>query len=190
MKRENSGIKIIAGTHRGRTISVPNIENLRPTPNRIRETLFNWLQQDLSNKICLDLFAGSGALGFEALSRNATYVTMVEYNPIAIKNLHNIKTKFSIINLDIIRVDALIYLKNLTKAPDVLFLDPPYSSNLLQQSLDIIKNKSDIFINTVIYLEYQEKPNMHDFAVLKSGRAGSVQYALIQPQKTSNHMIY
>ena len=133
MKKANSGIRIIAGTHRGRIIPVPDVENLRPTPNRIRETLFNWLQQDLSHKTCLDLFAGSGALGFESLSRNATYVTMVEYNPIAIKNLHNIKTKFSII-----------------------FLDPPYSSNLLQQSLNIINNKSDIFINTVIYLEYQK----------------------------------
>ncbi len=152
-------IRIIGGQLRGRRLTVPDVEGLRPTINRVRETVFNWLMHDLAGARCLDLFAGTGALGLESLSRGASYVQFVELNALAIDYLES--------NLAII-LDAqqlkdrtqIVYsnvLNLLVKSPeqpyDVVFLDPPFTSDLLEASLELLETNNWLAAGAMIYLE-------------------------------------
>jgi len=103
-------VRIIAGSLRGSKLPVPELDGLRPTSDRARETLFNWLQHDIAGAQVLDLFAGTGALGFEAASRGAQAVVLVERNPIALTSLVETKTRLKIDNLEVIHADALAWL--------------------------------------------------------------------------------
>lgn len=176
-------IKIIGGFHRSRVIKFKDGGvGLRPTPNIMRERLFNWLEQDLTGKKCLDLYAGSGALGFEAISRNAKSVTMVEIERNAIKDLNLNKTLLKANNVTIVNYPALKYLESMTDKFDIIFIDPPYDSDLLIKSLAMLKKRQDLVLNedTIIYLEYHEKPDLDGWEIIKESKPGFVNSALIK----------
>ena len=120
-------LRIIGGEWRSRKLDFPHVEGLRPTPDRVRETLFNWLGQELDGWHCLDLFAGSGALGFEAASRGAARVVMIEQAPKVLAALHeNHELLHKPSGVEIIRADAIQYLASTQAKFDLIFLDPPY----------------------------------------------------------------
>ena len=171
-------IRIIGGMHRSRQLTVLDADGLRPTLDRVKETLFNWLGQDLTGQTCLDLFAGSGSLGFEAISRNAAMVQMVDKSAKVVQQLISNVQLLRAENCQIINSEAQRFLaKNLLKF-DVIFLDPPYNSALLEQSLRLIS--PHLAVGGVIYIEYhQNKPDLSQFNILKHSQAGSVNYALL-----------
>ena len=126
-------LRIIGGSHRRRNISFPTSDGLRPTGDRIRETLFNWLEPEIAGTNCLDLFAGSGALGFESLSRGARAATLLETNKSVVMNLRNNTTKLGFTNVRIIRAEARQWLiSEVASDPfDVVFVDPPFADHRL-----------------------------------------------------------
>ncbi|MEW8505965.1 MAG: 16S rRNA (guanine(966)-N(2))-methyltransferase RsmD [Candidatus Thiodiazotropha sp.] len=125
-------VRIIGGRHRGRRLHFPELPGLRPTGDRIRETLFNWLQPYIEGARCLDLFAGSGALGLEAASRGAAQVVMLDTAMAVIRQLAENKRQLELDQVQIVRADALQWLEQGAMPFDVVFLDPPFVDNLLQ----------------------------------------------------------
>lgn len=175
-------IKIIGGFHRSRVIKFHDgINGLRPTPSAMRERLFNWLEQDLTNKKCLDLYAGSGALGFEAISRNAENVVMVEIARDAIKDLNINKNLLKADNLMIVNYPALKFLESTETKFDIIFVDPPYDSDQLSKALKVIKTRAHSILNpdSMIYIEYNEKPDLEGFQIIKESKPAFVNAALI-----------
>lgn len=176
----NQTIRIIGGQYRGKKLTFPAIDNLRPTTDRVRETVFNWLMHDIRNAHCLDAFAGSGGLGFEAFSRGAAKVIMIELAPIAYQNLQRIAIEFNSPKLSIINQDANTYLQRCTEQFDVIFLDPPFSQDHISHCITIIQNSSILTKNGLVYLESAEKisldPNHWEEVKLK--KAGQVFYGL------------
>lgn len=172
-------IRIIGGVHRSRQLPVLAAAGLRPTSDRVKETLFNWLGQDLTGKKCLDLFAGSGSLGFEACSRNAVQVVMVEQNAKVAQQLHkNIRLLKVETVCRMLCLNALTYLKTAADQFDVIFLDPPYQSDLLALGLDLTVKL--LAKNGLIYIEYDKPPPIPEsLLITKSGKAGSVNFALL-----------
>jgi len=172
-----SRIRIIGGTWRSRLIEVPESTGLRPTPDRVRETLFNWLGQDLSGLRCLDLFAGSGALGFEAASRGAREVVMVESAHKVLAHLRQTQTKLHAQQVKIIAGDALQYLTKVDQPFDVVFLDPPYRLGLIDKIspklIPILAADASVYVES----EY-EVERFADLSLIKSAHAGQVHYQL------------
>lgn len=170
-------MRIIAGRHRGRRLAVPDLPGLRPTPDRVRETLFNWLGQWLEGLSCLDLFAGSGALGFEAASRGAKRVVMVERDAQAIQTLEKTRTAIGAGEVELVRGDAHDYLSRGAEKFDVVFLDPPFGQNALPDVLERLPRV--LAAGARIYVEsaapVQPPPR---FRVLRQDRAGQVHYQL------------
>jgi 16S rRNA (guanine966-N2)-methyltransferase len=153
---------------------------LRPTPDRVRETLFNWLGQDLSGAICLDLFAGSGALGFEAASRGASRVVMVEHSPHAWRALADNARILGIgEQVQIVRADALRFLAAAAGHFDVLFLDPPFHQGWIERLAPMLAGVlSD---DAAIYVEAETfVPGCGDWRTVRHGHAGRVFYHLMQ----------
>jgi 16S rRNA (guanine966-N2)-methyltransferase len=148
---QNNQVRIIAGVYRGRKITFPNIEGLRPTSDRVRETVFNWLQHDIKDANCLDLFAGSGALGFEALSRGAAHVDFVDLSRDAINAINDNITRFKAPNATAHQSQASDFLKNPKSPYDIVFLDPPFDSTLL--SIVITNLSTQLNKNALIYIE-------------------------------------
>lgn len=176
-------IRIIGGFHRSRVIKFHDgINGLRPTPSAMRERLFNWLEQDLTDKKCLDLYAGSGALGFEAISRNAAKVVMVEIDKNAIKDLNTNKNLLKAENLTIVNYPALKFLESTDTKFDIILVDPPYDSDQLSKTLRVIKVRQDAILNSdsIIYIEYNEKPDLDGFEVIKESKPAFVNAALIK----------
>ena len=171
-------IRIISGIHRSIMLDVIDSDGLRPTSNRIRETLFNWLGQDLTGKKCLDAFAGSGALGFEAISLGAMSVTMIEKDSSICSLLKKNKEILKAYNLEIINADSTSYLKNCKDKFDVIFLDPPYASELLSTTLNIIKN--NLSQNGMVFIEYKTQPELVAYEIIKSKKYGMVNFALLR----------
>ncbi|HEX2585450.1 MAG TPA: 16S rRNA (guanine(966)-N(2))-methyltransferase RsmD, partial [Steroidobacteraceae bacterium] len=128
-------LRIIGGRWRGSKLNFPNIDAIRPTPDRVRETLFNWLQTDISNARCLDLYAGSGALGLEALSRGASAVTFVDREPAIGKYLRDTLQRLDGNGGNVITMDSSHYLTQTPTLFDVVFLDPPFAAATKQQLL-------------------------------------------------------
>jgi 16S rRNA (guanine966-N2)-methyltransferase len=172
-------IRIIGGVHRSRQLPVLDAKDLRPTLDRVKETLFNWLGQDLTGKICLDLFAGSGSLGFEASSRNAHKVVMVEQNSKVAQQLRNNIQLLKVEQIcQVLSSDAISYLKNTSEKFDVIFLDPPYQGDLLNRALASIFNCLNPA--ALVYIEYETEPAIPDNLItIKNGKAGTVKYALL-----------
>lgn len=173
-------IRIIGGLYRGKKLQVPTIEGLRPTPDRVRETLFNWLMQDIRDARCLDAFAGSGALGFEAYSRGAGKVVLVEYAQAAYNNLQQLARTFNSPNLSIVNADACDYLTKTTASFDIVFLDPPFAEAYLPQCMDTLANTNVLVPGGLLYIE---APNELDvdpsrWEQLKLKQAGTVIYGL------------
>lgn len=179
-----SRIRIVGGRWRSRLLEVAEVPGLRPTPDRVRETLFNWLGQDLDGLTCLDLFAGTGALGFEAASRGAAQVTMVERDARALTQLKTNAARLSASNIEIRRADALDFLRGaaLGKAQcyDLVFLDPPYRQGWLARVEPLLAGVLDT--KALIYVEAEHSVERLDSRrVVRSGRAGQVFYQLLEP---------
>ncbi|MBU1190642.1 MAG: 16S rRNA (guanine(966)-N(2))-methyltransferase RsmD [Gammaproteobacteria bacterium] len=128
-------VRIVGGQWRGRKLSFPDLPGLRPTPDRVRETLFNWLAPVIAGSRCLDLFAGSGALGFEAASRGAAEVVLVERDPAIAKSLREQAQLLRAETVEIMQADALQYLQGTPRKFDILLLDPPFEKGLLESAL-------------------------------------------------------
>ncbi|WP_100644355.1 16S rRNA (guanine(966)-N(2))-methyltransferase RsmD [Alteromonas facilis] len=154
----NGNIRIIAGQWRGRKLPVLDAQGLRPTTDRAKETLFNWLMHDVRDAHCLDLFAGSGGLGFEALSRYAQHVTFVERDTQAVeqlkKNAATLKTSTE--QLTILHTDALSYLKTCDTPFDIIFVDPPFNQGLLEPVLNTLIQRQLINSDTCLYIESEK----------------------------------
>lgn len=177
-------IRIIGGTWRGRKLKVPDVTHLRPTPDRVRETLFNWLAPYITGSHCLDLFAGSGALGFEALSRGASHVVMVDDSSIVTRLLQEELQLFKAENAEIYRARVPLQLKAPLQPFNIVFLDPPYGENLLLPSCFYLEEHGFLANETYIYLEARETLDENNlpanWQILKSKRAGQVAYHLIK----------
>ena len=152
---------------------------MRPTPDRVRETLFNWLGQDLTGRRCLDLFAGSGALGFEAASRGAAEVVMVENNRAAFRALQENSGNLACANVALHCEDGLGFARRQENRYDVIFLDPPFQSDYLPKVLPLLAGK--LTEDGLVYVETGDvfKPDAA-WRTVKSGRAGKVFYQLLQ----------
>ena len=184
MTSGNNTLRIIGGRWRSRKLSFINAPQLRPTPDRVRETLFNWLQGSLSQARCLDLFAGSGALGLEALSRGAAEVLFIEKNRAAAQQLEQ---NLAILQtpLNVIQTDALHYLANETIPFDIIFLDPPFRQGFLPKILDIIQENKLLKQNALLYLEHEAEADYHwqdwQLTLHKETTAGQVKSYLLTP---------
>jgi 16S rRNA (guanine966-N2)-methyltransferase len=169
-------IRIIAGEYRGRRIAVPDRPGLRPTPDRVRETLFNWLGQSLEGLSCLDLFAGSGALGFEAASRGAARVVMVEQDREVFESLKRTRELIGARQVELVLDDAFAYLRK-KQGFDVVFLDPPFGQNALPAVFRQLRPVP----GTRVYIEAAEAfaagAGWHE---RKRARAGQVSYQLVE----------
>jgi 16S rRNA (guanine966-N2)-methyltransferase len=170
-------VRIIGGEWRSRLVQFPDTPGLRPTPDRVRETLFNWLGQRLDGLACLDLFAGSGALGFEALSRGARRVVMVEHDRAAAAALRVSATKLAAVNLDIVQSDAIRFLDEPRERFDVVFVDPPYADNLAPVVLKRLA--PHLAEGARVYAESATPIDLPPgWQVLREDRAGAVRFAL------------
>ncbi len=174
-------VRIIAGTWRGRWLNFPDIEGLRPTPDRVRETLFNWLAPLLPGAHCLDLFAGSGALGVEALSRGAVEVCFVERHPRAVRALEDNLQRLGAQGARVERADALAWLREASpRAWDVVLLDPPFGRGCLAPVCAALQSGGWLAPGAHVYLESErgEGDPPGSWTVLRERTAGQVRYRL------------
>lgn len=172
-------VRIVGGVWRSRLIGVPSRPGLRPTPDRVRETLFNWLGQDLTGLACLDLFAGSGALGFEAASRGAARVVMVESDQSTIATLRASRTALDTERVEVVSKDAFAYLAAVSERFHVVFLDPPFRQNVLPAVLEALPRC--LAPHARVYLEAASPlPVPEPWRELRRKRAGQVSYQLLQ----------
>jgi len=182
VKTQNQ-LRIIGGLWRGRKLSFPAVEGLRPTGDRIRETLFNWLAPDIQDARCLDLFAGSGALGLEALSRGAALSLLIERDTKAAAQL---RTNLEVLKANkgkVISTDSMQFLQrgNDSEAYDIVFIDPPFQLNLWQAVIDGLEAGNYLAENAVIYIESGREHHYNTPAHWQMHRdksAGQVNYRL------------
>jgi len=157
----------------------PDVPGLRPTPDRVRQTVFNWLGQELHGRRCLDLFAGSGALGLEALSRHAAEVVLVEADPVIYRALLENAAALKAEHARIVRADALQFLAESRPQFDVVFLDPPFGQGWLEKLIPLLPRH--LAEDGLVYAESgQPLENRDGWEVLKRGKAGSVFYHLLK----------
>jgi len=177
-------IRIIAGRHRGRKLPVIMAEGLRPTTDRIKETVFNWLMPYMPGSRCLDCFAGAGSLGFEAQSRGAEQVTLIELDKQAAKQLSSNKSLLKADNVSIENSDTLQYLQNNNPQPfDIVFIDPPFRKNFIEKTT-VLLNQGWLAEEALVYLEMESEVSCADmpdnWTLLKEKVAGQVAYRLYQ----------
>ena len=180
-----SQVRIIGGKWRGRKLQVIDAQGLRPTPDRIRETLFNWLAQDLRDATLLDCFAGSGVLGFEALSRGARWVTALEQHPRALANLQLQAERLETSAFEIITGDAADSIVKLQRKYDIVFIDPPYAEpHLREQVFKRLEIQDCLQNGAKIYFEWPTSENFDlpsaNLRWLKQKSAGQVKYAIAE----------
>jgi len=184
-KQAPSGqVRIISGLWRGRKLPVHDAEGLRPTTDRVKETLFNWLAQDIPHAKCLDLFAGSGGLGFESASRQADKVTMLEMNSQAFAQLKTNIASLKASNIEAIHTDSLAFLRQSGQAYDVVFIDPPFRQGLLQESVALLEQNGWLADNAMIYIECEKELAIADlpsnWELYREKTAGQVCYRLFE----------
>lgn len=175
-------LRICSGKWRGRKLEFPIIEGLRPTADKIRETLFNWLQVDIHGATCLDLFAGSGALGLEAASRGAGEVVLIDSSRIACNFLKKNKDLLQADNINIVNNNVVKWLQSCDNKFDIIFADPPFASGLLQQ---ILNSNLPLKDNGLLYIEHDSKKSPQIpacFKQEKSKKSGGVIYSLYRLQ--------
>lgn len=177
MNQQRNKVRIIGGDFRRRLVSFPESTGLRPTPDRVRETVFNWLGQDLDGLRCLDLFAGSGAMGFEAASRGAARVVMVEKSRAVAENLKANARTLGATTVEVQGADALHFIKSTRDQFDVVFLDPPFDSDLMQQVLPLLP--ALLAPDARVYVEGRVWPDVSGWDELKRDRAGVVHFGLV-----------
>ena len=182
-KAASGNIRIIAGKHRGRKLPVLMSEGLRPTTDRVKETVFNWLMPYIHEASCLDCFAGAGSLGFEALSRGAVQVHLIELNKAAAKQLNANKQLLKADNMLISNSNVLDFLKaQATQRFEIVFIDPPFRQDLVTQTCNLLEN-GWLAEQALIYVEMesdgrQKLPN--NWQLLKEKIAGQVAYRLYE----------
>jgi 16S rRNA (guanine966-N2)-methyltransferase len=178
-------VRIIGGNWKGRKLRFPDAPGLRPTLGRVRETLFNWLSLRIAGARCLDLFAGSGALGFEALSRGAANVMLVEANRHAAQALRENASRLGAGSACMIRcASATRFLRETGGEWDVIFLDPPFEAALLDDTLARILAGGWLAPGGVIYFEVPRRTaaRFAGFIILKEGTAGDTRYGLLEAE--------
>ena len=184
-------LRIIGGTWRGRKLRFPASAAIRPTPDRVRETLFNWLGMTIHGARCLDLFAGSGALGLEALSRGAAQVTFVERDAAAAHALRERLLEWQAQDARVERSDALRYLSGDARPFDIVFLDPPYASELLGRCAALLDERHWLAAGARIYVECAAREGLPPLPAgwrpLKAKRAGEVGYHLLAHTAPDTH---
>ena len=186
--KQSGQLRIIGGEWRGRKLSFPALNGLRPTADRVRETLFNWLQMDVPGARCLDLFAGSGALGLEALSRGAAQVMMVEQNRLAVEQIRQHLNTLGCDKARVQQTDALQFLQGPASRYDVVFLDPPYALGCLADCAQTLEDNDWLNPDARIYLEDSSQnpapalpPN---WQLIRQKKAGEIGYYLAQRQES------
>lgn len=184
-KTHNTQVRIIGGTWKRSVIDFAAIDGLRPTMDRVRETLFNWLQPYCPGAHCLDLYAGSGALGIEALSRGAKHVSFVEQNRQAAQVLKSNLQRLGATHFDIQQRDALSLLNTSAPHPiDIIFVDPPFHKELISQSYQALDSWPSVTDSTLIYIEAEHHTNIEKtcrkWSVVKHGQAGKTQFFLFK----------
>lgn len=185
-KKQNT-VRINAGEWRSRQLKFPDIAGLRPTPDRVRQTVFNWLGQDLTGLNCLDLFAGTGVMGFEALSRNAKSAVLVELAKPAFQALMDNKRLLQANQANILLQDAVQFLAHAKPASfDVVFCDPPYHQNWLSNILPLVKpiltNQGLVYVEAEFALDSAMNAIENfdqDWEIIKQKKAGNVYYHLL-----------
>jgi 16S rRNA (guanine966-N2)-methyltransferase len=177
-------LRIVGGTWRGRKLRFPDIPELRPTPDRVRETLFNWLRQDIQGLRCLDLYAGSGALGFEAASRGALRVVMVERAPLACAALTRNRELLSAGRVEIVRAEVERYLDGPAEAFDIAFLDPPFRRDAVVPCCRALEARGWLAERARVYVESERAAVLEGlpegWRVLRDKQAGEVGYHLYE----------
>ena len=184
---ESGSVRIIAGRWRRRHLRVFSKPGLRPTPDRVRETLFNWLADELPGARCLDLFAGTGALGFEAASRGAEKVVLIERDAQLAGNLREQAAVLDASMVEIECKDALAWLREPAEAFDIIFIDPPYGSIALPNLLETLQQSARLKPTSIVYVETSADDGHAVFpdtwSVLRDKRAGGVRYYLGAPSE-------
>jgi 16S rRNA (guanine966-N2)-methyltransferase len=184
MKRGIRELRIVGGSLRGRKWAFPDVEAIRPTPDRVRETLFNWLAPHIAGMRVLDLFAGSGALAFEALSRGAATATLVESDRAAAADLTATATRFGLAQARVLQADALATLRAAAPAGfDLVFLDPPFAAGWLAPALKLIGERALLAPGGFCYIETAADeplpPLPGGWLPHRAGKAGEVGYHLL-----------
>ena len=186
---KNNSFQIISGEYRGRKFSFPDAQGLRPTPGKVRETLFNWIQFEAHNKTYLDLFAGSGALSLEALSRGASSVISIEKDTGAAQALQTHQRLLNTDKLQVINQDALVFLAQTSQQNyDLVFLDPPFQQMLIAKALKLLNSGGFITTGGKIYIESEFKIDLDflrqhfgdNIQINKQKQAGAVHYCLTE----------
>jgi 16S rRNA (guanine966-N2)-methyltransferase len=180
-------LRIIGGEWRGRRIRFPGTGGIRPTPDRVRETLFNWLMAKVPGSRCLDLFAGSGALGLEALSRGAAHVTFVERDRDSTARLRETASMLAPGRSTVIQADALEWMAGCQQPFDIVFLDPPFSAGVLAEVMQGLDTHGRLAPDAYIYVEMPASAGAPalpaGWQLHRSGRAGAVGYHLARRPK-------
>ncbi|WP_367987549.1 16S rRNA (guanine(966)-N(2))-methyltransferase RsmD [Vibrio sp. NTOU-M3] len=184
-KKPSTGfVRIISGLWRGRKLPVHNAEGLRPTTDRVKETVFNWLAQDVPQAKCLDLFAGSGGLGFEAASRQAEHVTLIELNNDAFKQLQQNINALNTSNLSAHNTDALSFLQQQGTPHHVVFIDPPFRKGLLSETISLLEQNGWLADDAMIYIETEKELTLEgipeNWHLHREKQAGQVSYRLFE----------
>ncbi len=160
---------------------MPDAQGLRPTPDRVRETLFNWLQATIHGANCLDLFAGSGALGVEAVSRGAASSVLIEQDRDTADTLRESIKMLDAEEIVVHQADALQWIQAADQVFDIIFLDPPFGKNMIEQSLSVLAESKCVSKQTLVYVEsesaWQPEKNVE---VIKQAKAGQVHYMLLK----------
>jgi 16S rRNA (guanine966-N2)-methyltransferase len=187
--RDTGRVRIIGGRWRGRRLEFPAIDAIRPTPDRVRETVFNWLQHDIQGARCLDLFAGSGALGFEALSRGAKQVVFVDREPRIGRYLRETLQRLAATNAEVHSAEALQWLGGTAASFDIVFLDPPFAADLLPKIVQLLEAGRWLATTAAVYMENDAgrgEPSLPaNWRLDKSKTAGQVGYHLARRQDDS-----
>jgi 16S rRNA (guanine966-N2)-methyltransferase len=177
-------LRIIAGEWRGRRLRFPDVPGIRPTPDRVRETLFNWLGARVQGRRGLDLFAGSGALGLEALSRGAASVEFIEQDTAATGALERLLAEWGARAARVRRADALSFLAGTPQPFDLVFLDPPFDSGLLVPAAQRLDARGWLAPHALVYVECAGRVKLPElpehWQLLRTKRAGEVGYHLFE----------
>ena len=178
-------VRITSGEWKNRNLEVPDINGLRPTSERVRETLFNWLMPSIHKSVCLDLFAGSGSLGFEALSRGAKHCTFVEKSKLAFRQIKTTRTSLNAMNSEAHNCDAIDFLSSVHNHNfNLVFLDPPFSDDYLISSIESIHEYQLVSRGGYIYIEFNKNNDLFDlpdnWSVIRKKIYGNVCFILIE----------
>lgn len=187
MSRPRNTLRIIGGNWRRRRVCFPNVPGLRPTSDRIRETVFNWLQPYLPGARCLDLFAGSGAMGLEALSRGAGSALFVERNPAAAASIRTALKQLGAVGGEVLQADALRLLEQPGGSYDIVFIDPPFGTDIISTCCELLEQHQWLKPGALIYLEQERgKPiptTPDNWSLHRQAKAGQAAYYLMRRQE-------